>query len=110
MTGCAALLLGCKAKTVHSWASIGLGRGDVNELFNTINGKAYLKRRWTQTNILIVDEISMMTPELFDKLDDLGKRLRKSMKPWGGIQLILCGDFFQLPPVNKGMAGDVLVG
>ncbi len=102
MTGCAALLLGVKAKTLHSWAGIGLGRDPVEKLVTSIKNSSYALKRWTRIQMLIIDEISMMTPELFDKLDAIGKTIRKSSKPWGGIQLVLCGDFFQLPPVQKG--------
>lgn len=107
LTGCAALLLGTQAKTLHSWAGIGLGRDSVDVLETNIrkNGKAV--RRWRKASILVVDEISMMTPELFDKLDELGKRLRRSLRPWGGLQLILCGDYFQLPPVSRGLSGEM---
>jgi uracil-DNA glycosylase len=107
LTGCAALLLGNKAKTLHSWAGIGLGRDNVDTLVASINRFPNTKRRWRRTDILIVDEISMMTPELFEKLDAVGKRVRNSAKPWGGIQLILCGDYFQLPPVVKGISGEM---
>ena len=106
LTGCAALLLGNKAKTLHSWAGIGLGRGTAEALATSINKSPHSKRRWRRTEILIVDEISMMTPEIFEKLDAIGKRVRNSTKPWGGIQLILCGDYFQLPPVVKGISGE----
>jgi ATP-dependent DNA helicase PIF1 len=67
-----------------------------------------LKRKWKTTRILIVDEISMMTPELFEKLDAIAKRVRNSAEPFGGIQLVLCGDFFQLPPVVRGISGECL--
>jgi ATP-dependent DNA helicase PIF1 len=106
LTGCAALLLGNKAKTLHSWAGIGLGRGNADALVTAINKSPHAKRRWKRTEMLIVDEISMMTPELFEKLDAIGKRIRNNVKPWGGIQIILCGDFFQLPPVVKGISGE----
>jgi ATP-dependent DNA helicase PIF1 len=107
LTGCAALLLGNKAKTLHSWGGIGLGRDAVDALVASINRYPATKRRWRRTDILIVDEVSMMTPELFEKLDAVGKRVRNSTKPWGGIQLILCGDYFQLPPVVKGISGEM---
>lgn len=107
MTGCAALLLGVKAKTLHSWAGIGIGRDSAEKLATSIKNSPYALKRWTRIQMLIIDEISMMTPELFDKLDTIGKTIRKSSKPWGGIQLILCGDFFQLPPVQKGIKDTV---
>lgn len=110
LTGCAALLLSNKAKTLHSWAGIGLGRESADALAANIMKNPHKKRRWKRADILIVDEISMMTPELFEKLDIIGKRVRASTDPWGGIQLIICGDFFQLPPVVKGISGETAPG
>ncbi len=110
LTGCAALLLGTNAKTLHSWAGIGLGRDSVDVLVKSALKYPQTKRRWKKTDILIVDEISMMTPDLFEKLDAIGKRVRASAQPWGGLQLILCGDFFQLPPVVKGISGETFPG
>ncbi len=104
MTGCAALLLGSKAKTLHSWAGIGLGRGTAEALATDILKSPYAKKRWKRADILIVDEISMMPPDLFEKLSQVGKRVRGGSLPWGGLQLILCGDFYQLPPVSKDFA------
>jgi len=106
LTGCAALLLGPKAKTLHSWAGVGLARESAEALALNILKNATSKKRWKQTHILIIDEISMMTPEFFEKLDVIGKRVRSNAAPWGGIQLVLCGDFFQLPPVVRGISGE----
>jgi ATP-dependent DNA helicase PIF1 len=103
MTGCAALLLG-RAKTLHSWAGVGLGRESVAKLIEAINGSTKSKRRWMSTEVLIVDEVSMMDADLFEKLDAIGQAVRKNTRPFGGIQLIFVGDFFQLPPVDKGTA------
>jgi ATP-dependent DNA helicase PIF1 len=110
LTGCAALLLGPKAKTLHSWAGIGLGRDDVETIVKNIKRRTWAKplRNWLQTSVLIIDEVSMMTPELFEKLDAVGRRLRGSSSPFGGIQIVLVGDFFQLPPVEKGAARRLL--
>jgi len=102
LTGCAALLLGHKAKTLHSWAGIGLGKESTAELYVKISRNRKAKRNWLCTDLLIIDEISMMTAELFDKLNELAKKIRSNKKPFGGIQLLLVGDFFQLPPVTKG--------
>jgi len=101
LTGCAALLLGQKSKTLHSWAGIGLGKGTVQELSVKIrrNGKAL--RQWLCTDLLVIDEVSMMTAELLDKLNGIGKKLRSNQKPFGGMQVLLVGDFYQLPPVYK---------
>jgi ATP-dependent DNA helicase PIF1 len=102
LTGCASLLLGNKAKTLHSWAGIGLGKGTVQELFIKIRRNQKAMKNWLCTDLLVIDEISMMTGELLDKLNQLGRRIRPLKdKPFGGIQVLLVGDFYQLPPVNK---------
>ena len=110
LTGCAALLLSNKAKTLHSWAGIGLGKETADVLSSNITKNPHKKRRWKKTDILVIDEISMMTPELFEKLDIIGKRVRASTDPFGGIQVVICGDFFQLPPVVKGISGETAPG
>ncbi|KAF8647713.1 hypothetical protein AX16_006549 [Volvariella volvacea WC 439] len=98
-TGIAACNVG--GVTVHSFAGIGLGLESVNDLASKIkkNKKAYT--RWKRTKVLIIDEVSMVDGELFDKLEGLGRTLRKEKGPFGGIQVIVTGDFFQLPPVSK---------
>jgi ATP-dependent DNA helicase PIF1 len=101
LTGCAAVILECKAKTVHSWAGIGLGNGSIEQLVTKIMKNRYLKANWKGTDILIIDEVSMMSQKLFEMLDAIGKAVRKSFKPFGGIQVIFSGDFYQLPPVGN---------
>lgn len=104
LTGCAALLLGSGAKTLHSWAGIGKGQGTVQELCAKIRrGRA--NRNWLTTDLLIIDEVSMLTAELLEKLDAIGKRLRANPAPFGGIQVVFVGDFFQLPPVVRDAVG-----
>jgi ATP-dependent DNA helicase PIF1 len=100
LTGCAAVLLECKAKTLHSWAGIGLGKGSFEQLLTRISKNQFAKRTWKGTDILIVDEVSMMSQKLFELLDGIGKAIRKNSRPFGGIQLIFSGDFYQLPPVG----------
>jgi len=101
LTGCAALLLGQKAKTLHSWAGIGLGKGTIQELVTKIRRNQKAMRHWLCTDLLVIDEISMMTAELLDKLNGIGKKLRSNQQPFGGMQVLLVGDFYQLPPVYK---------
>jgi len=101
LTGCAAVLLECKAKTVHSWAGIGLGNGSIDQVVTKIMKNRYLKATWKGTDILIIDEVSMMSQKIFEMLDAIGKAVRKSSKPFGGIQMIFSGDFYQLPPVGN---------
>jgi ATP-dependent DNA helicase PIF1 len=100
MTGVSAILV--KGHTLHSFLGIKLGDGTVNDLYDMIMKKSFIRSRWVNTNVLIIDEISMMTPILFDKLEHLARLIRKNNRPFGGIQLILSGDFLQLPPVNIG--------
>ena len=100
LTGCAALLLDCQAKTIHSWSGININNFNLNVNLNRIKNKKKVSN-WTDIDVLIVDEISMMSPELFELLDLIGKTIRGNDKPFGGIQLIFSGDFFQLPPINK---------
>lgn len=97
-TGCAAILLNCHAKTVNSWAGIGLGTGTPESILEKI--KKYRKtKQWLSTSLLIVDEVSMVSLKLFELLNYIGKKLRKNDKAFGGIQVIFSGDFFQLPPI-----------
>lgn len=87
--------------TLHSWAGIQLGDKDANTYCITIQGrnrKALV--RWKNTNILIIDEISMVGGKLFGMLSELGSLMRKNNKPFGGITLLICGDVCQLPPVK----------
>lgn len=107
LTGCAAILLGSQAKTLHSWAAVGLGKEPVATIVANIQKNFFNKRRWFKTNILVIDEISMMTPEFFEKLDQVARLVRRRSKPFGGLQLVLCGDFYQLPPVSRGVSGEM---
>ena len=101
MTGCAALLLGKGSKTLHSWAGIGLGKESADIIVSKIKKSFKAKKNWLSMDCLIIDEISMMTPDLLDKLDLIGRGVRKNMgkRPFGGLQVILVGDMYQLPPV-----------
>ena len=101
MTGCAAILLNCNAKTLHSWAGIGLARGDDNPIVTRIITNKFKRNFWKYTDVLVLDEVSMLSVKLFNLLDLIGRRVRKSPLPFGGIQLVFCGDFFQLPPIGN---------
>jgi ATP-dependent DNA helicase PIF1 len=63
------------------------------------------KKRWQKTKVLIIDEVSMVDGELFDKLEQIARTIRNNGRVFGGIQLIITGDFFQLPPVGEGGRG-----
>lgn len=96
-TGLAACNIG--GMTLHSFSGIGLGKDDVATLVKKIRRNPKAKNRWLRTKILVIDEISMVDGDLFDKLSQVGRTLRNNGRPWGGIQLVITGDFFQLPPV-----------
>jgi ATP-dependent DNA helicase PIF1 len=100
LTGCASILLNCKAKTLHSWAGIGLGQGTIDGYILKIKKNPFQKKIWKETEILVVDEVSMLSLKLFDMLNAIGKGVRGNQKPFGGIQVIFSGDFYQLPPVG----------
>jgi ATP-dependent DNA helicase PIF1 len=101
MTGCAAVLLNCKAKTLHSWAGIGLANSSIEQLLKKIMKNKISKMTWKNTDILVIDEISMLSLKLFETLNQIGKNIRNNQKPFGGIQLIFSGDFYQLPPIGN---------
>ncbi len=96
MTGAAALNI--DGTTLHSFAGIGLGTDTAEKLY--IRMSATSKRKWKYARTLIVDEVSMMSRALFDKLNAIAKAVRGNYQPFGGLQLIFCGDFMQLPPVG----------
>lgn len=96
-TGLAACNIG--GVTLHSFGGIGLGKENVPALVKKIKRNPKAKNRWIKTKILIIDEISMVDGDLFDKLEGIARALRNNGRPFGGIQLVITGDFFQLPPV-----------
>lgn len=102
LTGCAAMLLRCQAKTVHSWSGIGLAHGDTEQIVRKVVSSKQKSQKWKTVKTLIIDEVSMMSKKLFGILDSIGRQVRNcSYKPFGGIQVIFCGDFFQLPPISR---------
>ena len=105
MTGCAALLIGKFAKTLHSWSGIGLGKDPTYKTCAMIRRARKTLMRWLDTKILIIDEVSMMTSELLEKLDEVARIILKSDKPMGGLQIVFVGDFYQLPPVFRADEG-----
>jgi len=100
MTGCAAVLLNCKAMTLHSWSGIGIRNLTIDEFVYKVSKNYSAKSRWRNTQVLIVDEVSMMSKKMFETLNAIGKSIRKNSAPFGGIQVIFSGDFYQLPPIG----------
>ena len=97
-TGVSSLIIG--GCTLHSYLGIGLGKSTVQKLVTNIRKKSFYRNRWTELQILIIDEISMLSPDLFDKINEIAQILRRTGRPFGGIQIILSGDFCQLPCVD----------
>jgi ATP-dependent DNA helicase PIF1 len=98
-TGISALLFG--GTTLHSYLGIGLGTGTIESITKKIFMFSWLRKRWNDLETLVIDEISMLSPELFDKIEEIARIVRRNKKPFGGIQLILSGDFCQLPCVKS---------
>lgn len=102
-TGVSALVIG--GSTLHSYLGIGLGTESVEYLIKKICKNPNMKKRWKNLDVLVIDEVSMLSPELFDKLELIARNLRRVRnvpdKPFGGIQLVLTGDFLQLPVVKS---------
>lgn len=101
LTGCAAVLLQCKAKTIHSWAGIGIGNGTIETMIKRVMKNSHSKSIWKSTDILVIDEVSMMSKKIFEMLNAIGRAVRRDSRPFGGLQVIFSGDFYQLPPVGN---------
>lgn len=100
-TGIAAVNIG--GVTIHSWAGIGLAEQEKELLAkHVLSGRPEVIERIRATETLAIDEVSMLSAALIEKLDHVFSRVRGDPRPFGGIQMILFGDFLQLPPVEKG--------
>jgi len=98
-TGLAAVNI--QGQTIHSWAGVGICNKPVDEVIDKIMQRSSLKKQIFNCNILAIDEISMLDATTFDYIDTVLRALKDDSKPFGGIQVLLFGDFFQLPPVDK---------
>ena len=97
-TGSAAhLIRGC---TINRWSSCGIFDGTPEELAGRMRGPA--KRKWRDTHVLIIDEVSMLSRAVLEKLDRVARIVRgRPDNFFGGLQVIFSGDFCQLPPVSR---------
>lgn len=87
--------------TIYHWAGVGHANEDVKTLVARVRKSREALARWRTVKVLVIDEISMLDGGVFNKLEAMGRVLRDDPTPFGGIQLVVCGDFFQLPPVTK---------
>ncbi len=88
-------------QTIHSWAGFGIREKLTGEDLNKITSNAYVNERVNDAKVLIIDEISMLHDFQLDMTDTICKTIRENENPFGGLQVVLCGDFYQLPPVSK---------
>lgn len=96
-TGIAATHL--NGQTIHSWSGVGVAQVMTDTLLKQI--KTRRGKRIRATDILVIDEISMMHAWLFDMVDQACRVVRRSPEPFGGLQVVMSGDLFQLPPVSN---------
>ena len=88
-------------QTIHSWSGMGIADSFGEEDFKRLKKRQYHSNRLRKTKVLIIDEVSMLHAHQLDIVNDICKRFKEPFTAFGGLQVILCGDFFQLPPVTK---------
>ena len=98
-TGIAATHIG--GMTIHSWSGIGIRKKLDKYDLDKIASSEYIVKRVHRTHVLIIDEISMLSVNMLDMVDMVSREIKQNSQPFGGIQIILVGDFFQLPPIVK---------
>ena len=99
-TGIAASHIG--GTTIHSWSGLGILDELSDEDLKRLAGSERLAKRYNGTDVLVIDEVSMLHGHRLDMINRLAKALRQSEDPFGGMQIILVGDLFQLPPISHG--------
>src|SRR3989338_8177948 len=98
-TGIAATHIG--GMTIHSWSGIGIHKTLSKQDVEKISHNKKLARRTTRTNVLIIDEISMLDSETLSAVDTACQALRNNTRPFGGMQIFFVGAFSQLPPISR---------
>ena len=106
-TGIAATHL--NGTTIHSWSGIGIKDKLEKQDINDIKNRIYLQMRLSLAKVLIIDEISMLHSYRLDMIDQVCRAFKISGEPFGGLQVVMCGDFFQLPPVSRSGEDDSFV-
>lgn len=87
--------------TIHSWSGIGVKEKLTPANLRSLRSKKYLEKKFDKVQVLIIDEISMLHRTQLELVDQVLKYFKENQEPFGGIQLIVCGDFFQLPPIGN---------
>ncbi len=98
-TGIAATHIG--GMTIHSWSGIGIKTSLDKYALDKIASSEYISKRVNRAKVLIIDEVSMLHANMLDMVDAVCREVRSSSDPFGGLQVIFVGDFFQLPPVVR---------
>lgn len=91
--------------TIDSWSGVGIRESLTDQDIKELQNKLHLRIRLLATKVLIIDEVSMIHASKLDLIDKVLRTFRNSVHPFGGMQVIFCGDFFQLPPVGDGSNG-----
>jgi ATP-dependent exoDNAse (exonuclease V) alpha subunit len=99
-TGIAATHLG--GQTIHSWCGMGVKDSLTTADLKNLKTKKYLVTKIDKAKVLVIDEISMLHKRQLDLINKILKYFKQSEEPFGGLQVIVSGDFFQLPPVSDG--------
>ncbi len=87
--------------TIHSWSGMGVKESLSPEDLDKLLANKRIKSNYKKTKVLIIDEVSMLHKHQLDMLDLIARKMLGCDESFGGIQVVLCGDFFQLPPVNS---------
>lgn len=98
-TGIASTHMG--GTTIHSWAGMGINDAMSEKDIRDLYKRPYLRARFKKTKVLLIDEISMLHAHRLDLVDMICRIFKGNNLPFGGMQVIMCGDFFQLPPVTR---------
>ena len=98
-TGIAATHLG--GTTIHSWSGLGIRDSLSSDDLQWLKGNDRLVKRYNSTDILVIDEVSMLHGARLDMVNEAAKLLRQNEAPFGGLQVVLVGDLYQLPPINR---------
>lgn len=106
-TGIAATHLG--GTTIHSWSGLGIREELTSHDLSWLADNSRLVKRYNLTDVLIIDEVSMLHGKRLDMINEVAKLLRRRDQPFGGMQVILTGDLFQLPPINRTAYADDFV-
>lgn len=103
-TGAAAVLVG--GRTFHSFFGLRTLSGPLNQIIATAVGNRHLRSRLRKAEVVVLDEVSMLSGTALAVADTIARQVRQNERPWGGLRIIAVGDFLQLPPISQGGGRD----